>query len=445
MTGKMIDANEVDYAAIITIELPGMDRPATVTLTLKPPDAVEVAPGQVKPLRECTLSDLQAFADALEAELWEQYRTMTLTQLATTEDIALKITILGEADEPLSAAQERWLAQATAEEDIEGKAAGGQSEGTTQQFSPQTAQETAQEAAQIAESKKSDEAQAVTEPEQDDVPAEDDDESTREAVAEEAVPPTAEQKADTEETPAEETPDADTEKAAPMAHPEDEEASSEVAEEAPSEVTEEVAELGPPPIETPVVEGAEPATAPVAAPPSDDGVRVAGLRRPPGHSTPAAADILINEPAFRTAQEHALSSLSREVAGMLVGPQPEKQPDGRYLVHITDVIAAKHTRMSGASVTYTPESWRYVSDVLDERYPDGEAIIVGWYHTHPGFGIFLSGMDLFIHQNFFTQTWHVALVLDPQAERSGFFCWNRQQTAVQPYDFPWPCWAAASW
>jgi proteasome lid subunit RPN8/RPN11 len=137
--------------------------------------------------------------------------------------------------------------------------------------------------------------------------------------------------------------------------------------------------------------------------------------------------------------------MNREVAGMLIGPAPEKQPDGRYVVHISDVIIAKHTRMHGASVTYTPESWRYVTDKLRERYPNEEAVIVGWYHTHPGFGIFLSGMDLFIHQNFFTQKWHIALVLDPQARKSGFFCWDRGQTAVQPYEFPWPEWAAAAW
>lgn len=164
-----------------------------------------------------------------------------------------------------------------------------------------------------------------------------------------------------------------------------------------------------------------------------------------GHSTPAAVDILINETAFRDAQAHSLTSLDREVAGMLIGPQPEKQPDGRYVVHISDIVIAKHTRMQGASVTYTPESWRYVHDVLQERYPNEEAVIVGWYHTHPGFGIFLSGMDLFIHQNFFTQKWHVAFVLDPQAHKSGFFCWDRSQTKVSPYDFPWPSWAAHSW
>jgi hypothetical protein len=54
-------------------------------------------------------------------------------------------------------------------------------------------------------------------------------------------------------------------------------------------------------------------------------------------------------------------------------------------------------------------------------------------------------MDLFIHQNFFTQIWHTALVLDPIAKRSGFFCWDRQKTHVSPVDFVWPSWAAGSW
>jgi proteasome lid subunit RPN8/RPN11 len=175
------------------------------------------------------------------------------------------------------------------------------------------------------------------------------------------------------------------------------------------------------------------------------GFRILGKRRPLDHPTWTAVDILINEPAFRDAQAHAVSTPGREVAGVLVGPPPEKQPDGRYVVHISDAIIAKHTRMQGASVTYTPESWRYVNDKLAEMYPNEEAVIVGWYHTHPGFGIFLSGMDRFIHQNFFTQIWHIALVLDPHGRRSGFFCWDRGKAEVDNYEFPWPAWASSSW
>lgn len=179
--------------------------------------------------------------------------------------------------------------------------------------------------------------------------------------------------------------------------------------------------------------------------PSQARVRVAGARLPLAESGGAAVDILLDEAPLRAMQAHALSSLDREVAGVMVGRQPEKQPDGRYVVHIIDSIVAKHTVMQGASVTYTPESWRYMTDTLWEKYPDESAVIVGWYHTHPGFGIFLSGMDLFIHQNFFTQIWHVAYVLDPRARTSGFFCWNRQRTKVNRYDFRWPAWAVDSW
>jgi len=179
--------------------------------------------------------------------------------------------------------------------------------------------------------------------------------------------------------------------------------------------------------------------------PSQARVRVAGGRLPLAFSGGAAVDILLDEAPLRAMQAHALSSLDREVAGVMIGRQPEKQPDGRYIVHVIDSIIAKHTKMQGASVTYTPESWRYLNDTLWERYPDESAVMVGWYHTHPGFGIFLSGMDLFIHQNFFTQIWHVAYVLDPRARTSGFFSWNRQKTKVNRYDFMWPEWAAGSW
>ena len=179
--------------------------------------------------------------------------------------------------------------------------------------------------------------------------------------------------------------------------------------------------------------------------PSQARVRVAGGRLPLAESSGAAVDILLDEAPLRAMQAHALTSLDREVAGVMIGRQPEKQPDGRYVVHVIDSIIAEHTVMQGASVTYTPESWRYMTDTLWERYPDESAVIVGWYHTHPGFGIFLSGMDLFIHQNFFTQIWHVAYVLDPRARTSGFFCWNRQRTKVNRYDFLWPAWMNGSW
>jgi len=382
----MLEVSELTYAAIITLELPGMGHPATVSLTLTPPDIVETAPGNYKALRDCTLADIQAFAEAMEAALWEKHCKSQIGELVEDEAAAVKITLINESGKALALSREQVLQHAIRTLD-------------------------APSAANAPESSADDESTETT--------TEQVEEGTSESRPPDArLPGNAKDPTEVQETsaePAVETP----------------------AEELALSEPDRTADL------PSVAEG--PA---LPSPPDADEVhelRIAGLRRPLGHGTKAAVDILINEPAMRDAQAHAVSSMDREVAGMLIGPRPEKQPDGRYVVHITDIIVAQHTRMMGASVTYTPESWRYVSDRLQEEYPNEEAVIVGWYHTHPGFGIFLSGMDLFIHQNFFTQLWHVALVLDPRAARMGFFCWNRKQSEVSPYEFPWPHWAPQGW
>ena len=72
--------DELVYAALITLSMPGTGESAEVTVVLTPPDNVTVD-GTVKPLAECTLADLQAFADALEADAWDTYEAITLLEL----------------------------------------------------------------------------------------------------------------------------------------------------------------------------------------------------------------------------------------------------------------------------------------------------------------------------------------------------------------------------
>ena len=115
-------------------------------------------------------------------------------------------------------------------------------------------------------------------------------------------------------------------------------------------------------------------------------------------------------------KEHGRSSMHAEVCGVLVGflcwdGEPYLLIDGR--------IEGKHASHQSGSVTFTSETWDFIHEELAAKYPDRK--IVGWYHTHPGFGIFLSNMDAFIHENFFSLPWEPAYVFDPQAETDGFF------------------------
>ncbi len=119
-------------------------------------------------------------------------------------------------------------------------------------------------------------------------------------------------------------------------------------------------------------------------------------------------------------KQHALEDTKRELGGMLVGEV--NGHNGRNYVNITACIPAQYTSQSSSSITFTHQTWEQVFRTMDKEYPD--KTIVGWYHTHPNLGVFLSRDDLFIHKNFFNQEWLVAFVIDPVKNYNGFFNWN---------------------
>lgn len=105
----MLEINQLTYAAIITISIPAQGRAVTATVTLLPEDQITTATGRVKALRDCTLADLQAFAEALEEEAWAPYESRKLGELAEDDAALVKITLLGENGEQQAVTDESWL------------------------------------------------------------------------------------------------------------------------------------------------------------------------------------------------------------------------------------------------------------------------------------------------------------------------------------------------
>jgi len=60
-----------------------------------------------------------------------------------------------------------------------------------------------------------------------------------------------------------------------------------------------------------------------------------------------------------------------------------------------------------------------VAYTLRQKYPN--KIIVGWYHSHPGHGVFLSEDDITTQLYLFPEDYHVALVIDPISRDFAFF------------------------
>lgn len=126
--------------------------------------------------------------------------------------------------------------------------------------------------------------------------------------------------------------------------------------------------------------------------------------------------------AYEAMLQHAKSSLDNEVCGVMLG-QLKKDNSGPYLM-IEDVIQGQAAQSAPAKVTYTAETWTHIHKEQESRDP--KLKMVGWYHTHPRFGIFLSSYDQFIHENFFSvEPWMVAFVIDPVKDEEGFFYWSR--------------------
>ncbi|MBE7467679.1 MAG: hypothetical protein DPW11_03215 [bacterium] len=144
------------------------------------------------------------------------------------------------------------------------------------------------------------------------------------------------------------------------------------------------------------------------------------LWKPPGVSL----HIYYHSKVHRDICKHALDN-KNEVGGVLVGYVRRNTPEGNPYIIITDSIPAKFAHEERTTLTFTSESQRDFLHTLESDPDYRGRQIVGWYHTHPNFDIFLSEPDLFIHENYFRKSWQVALVIDPLKEKAGFFTWNK--------------------
>jgi proteasome lid subunit RPN8/RPN11 len=119
--------------------------------------------------------------------------------------------------------------------------------------------------------------------------------------------------------------------------------------------------------------------------------------------------VTIDRTAYAELIAHAKETLDQEVCGVLVGDACED--DEGPFIHIKDIIRGLAADQSGTHVTYTQETWNLIHKTMEERFP--KSLIVGWYHSHPGYGVEFSEMDRFIQQNFFSGATQVGLVIDP--------------------------------
>ncbi len=134
--------------------------------------------------------------------------------------------------------------------------------------------------------------------------------------------------------------------------------------------------------------------------------------------------VVVQRSVLNAVHYHGQANRQVEVCGVLVG-NVYRDPAGAYAL-VEASIQGDFAGSANAQVTFTAQTWEHIQGVMEREHPDQR--IIGWYHTHPGFGIFLSDMDLFIHGHFFNLPWQTALVYDPVSEEEGAFLWRDGRT-----------------
>ena len=129
--------------------------------------------------------------------------------------------------------------------------------------------------------------------------------------------------------------------------------------------------------------------------------------------------IYIFQSVYKEIHKFTKNKTTNESGGMLIGNVIEEF--GKTNIIIQGFVEAKYTEATPTTLKFTHETWDYVHSEIERRFEGGQ--IVGWIHTHPDFGIFLSEYDVFIQENFFKEDYQIAYVVDPIQHIEGFYFW----------------------
>lgn len=137
------------------------------------------------------------------------------------------------------------------------------------------------------------------------------------------------------------------------------------------------------------------------------------------------ADVYVNFDALLKAYEHFVRKLPKEAMGFLLGDRYTYR--GKEWIEVTDYVPVE-AEASETRVTPLEGALVKVGKLLQRK----KLLIVGWAHSHPGYGCFLSNIDVETQRRYFPYDYQVALVVDPYSMEYDIFV-LRGDTYVRPY------------
>jgi proteasome lid subunit RPN8/RPN11 len=119
-----------------------------------------------------------------------------------------------------------------------------------------------------------------------------------------------------------------------------------------------------------------------------------------------------------------------EIFGYLVGELFQWKSKLYNIIneHIFIEATAQSTRFSVSQMEGTAGKYEEAFQELKVEENNHNLRILGWWHTHPNIGCFLSKTDISTQKFFFPEKYQIALVVDPIRREFEFFSLNDNST-----------------
>lgn len=126
--------------------------------------------------------------------------------------------------------------------------------------------------------------------------------------------------------------------------------------------------------------------------------------------------------------QYARSSVNGEKLAVLMGKT--NIINGQKTVFISGVVQARFTEKIKGVETITTQSWKYISEEIEKYFSTLE--IVGWMHSRPSFGAFVTSRDEAYHKKVFKNESQIFFVVDPVDRVDRFYTINETGSSMRP-------------
>jgi proteasome lid subunit RPN8/RPN11 len=158
---------------------------------------------------------------------------------------------------------------------------------------------------------------------------------------------------------------------------------------------------------------------PALSPPVAEELDIVLVDPPPAAPRTHPVQVVVDATLRWQIAEYVRADLAHEGGGLVLG---HYQAGDGGTVYLEEWLPATAATATESSLTFTYAAWAELLARHEAEFP--EKRIVGWFHSHPGMGIFLSEFDRHIQEHFFGLPWQVAYVVDPVAGTEGLFRWE---------------------